>query len=281
MKRIFVASLALSLFIGLPAAMSAPLDSITEKLNKTAQDRFGVDTDLFIQTMDFVDPAGTYYVSSDDPGGINTASITPTKEHSRFSAILLPCLDSNLNICIDSVSYKEVTSTNWKMAKLVTPINLSRTGQVAMTYQDGTSQNFGSFSEDLSNNRPAGGNASVWSMEGAQHKGGDEYFVSVGVSNFPSGYRQDPLDLNIAIKPIRVTTPGDVRQYGFPNNVRQYQFPEKIEYRVSIRLGTLLPKLSKWYSARLGSPSISIRGDLLEVSGTSVMVPLARSLPIP
>jgi hypothetical protein len=185
-----------------------------------------------------------------------------------------------MSICIDSVSYRKVRDENWTEAKLLKNRIVSRTGQIALTYvQDGTTQVFGNFPEDISQNRPAGGDASIWSMESARHKGGDEYFVSVWISTFPYGFVQSPLDLSAGIRPIRVTTPGDVFGYEFPNNVRQYQFPEGFEYRIKVRLGNLLPKLSKWYSASLKSPQISISDQTLEISGQPVKVPVVASAP--
>lgn len=271
----------MTLAINTSHANESSIDSISDKLIKTAQDRFGSDTDLHIQVTDFVESAGTYYVSSGPGAGVLSASVVPTEKNPRFTSILLPCSQVQKKVCIEEVSYRSLIESKWKSAVLQTSYSLSRTGQVALTYPDGSNHFYGNVTEDLKNNRPAGGNASIWRMEGAEHKGGNEYFLSASISNFPRGYTQDPLDLSVKLQPIKVTTPGDVRQYQFPNNVRQYQFPENFEFRVVLRLESLMTKLSKWYSARLASPEIIISGENLEVIGRPVKVPLARTLDRP
>lgn len=281
MKKFLVFALLYQLFLFSVVANASPLDTIDDKLRKTAQDRYGIDTDLHISVTDFVESSGTYYVSSGGFSGVQTASIVPTRGNPRFTSVLLPCDGTKLRVCVEAVSYRKISESVWKNATLQVSNALVRTGQVAITYADGSTQAYGSVEEDLESNRPAGGNASVWRMEAAPHKGGQDYFLSAIISNFPRGYTQNPLDLSVELEPIKITTPGDVRQYQFPNNVRQYQFPDNVEYRVVLRLEALLPKLSKWYSARLGSPNISITQEKLEVTGRPVKVPLARSLSIP
>lgn len=280
MKKILGLFISLTLIFNVSTASSSPLDNYLPQLTATAQQRFGVDTDRFISVIDGSDSRGTYSVFSGAESGIQTASIVPTFANPQFLANLLPCKKSNLKVCIESVSYRNVSRQNWIEAQLVENKILTRTGQLGLSYPNGNTQEYGYFGENIALNRPAGGDASIWSMTEASHKGGAEYLVSVYISTFPRGLEKSPFDLNAGIQPIRVTVPDDVRQYQFPNNVRQYQFPEGFEYRLKIRLGELLPKVTKWYSALLKSPQIEIDGEFLNISGEPVKVPLARSIPM-
>ena len=265
----------------MPVAISAGLDDYFPIFENSGQKSFGTDTDLYSigvddQVRSFYD--GNYRVLGSTGGWEASISTVPTNAHSQFTAILLPCTGTTLSICIDEVSYRKATDSSWKQATLVTGKSFTRTAQLALTYQDGSSQNFGTFAEDLSQGRPAGGEASIWSMDGAVHKGGNEYLLSVSISDFPRGIVRNPTDLSVGIRPIRVTNVNDVRTYAFPNNVRQYQFPKGFEYRVTIKLGPLLSKITKWYSARLNSSGFKITDDKLEISGEPVWVPLATSV---
>ena len=204
-------------------------------------------------------------------------SLQPNSQHQTFRSVLPVCSVEFSSECIESLEYRSKGATNWKLGRLLPSKNPSMTGITAVTYaNDGTSQSYGPVSRNSTIGRPYGDMSSSWELPDATHAGGNEYLLSVSVSNFPRGYVTNAFDFSIALKAVQWKTPP---AFGFfdktANSTTQFNIPQDYEYQIKVRLGFLERRIVNWYNGRISEPVIDLTNGLLTISGGPSFYPIA------
>ncbi len=204
-------------------------------------------------------------------------SLQPNSQHQTFKSVLPVCSGDFTTECIESLEYRNKGEANWRPGRLLPSKNPSMNGIIAVTYtSDGSTQSYGPVSREVTMGRPYGNMSSSWELPEATHAGGNEYLLSVSVSNFPRGYVTDAYDFSIALKAVQWKTPPAFGLFDkTANSTTQFNLPQNYEYQIKIRLGFLEKRIINWYNGRISEPSIELNNGLLTISGAPSFYPIA------
>jgi hypothetical protein len=204
-------------------------------------------------------------------------SLQPNSQHKNFISVLPVCTTQTDSECIESLAYKKKNEKNWTQATLLPRKNPNIDGKIALTYtNDGSTQTYGKVSKDTMQARPYGDTSSNWELKGANHVGGNEYLLSVYVSNLPRGYVQNAYDFGISLEAISWKTKRDFGDYDSVGNLTsKFNIPEDFDFQVKVRLGIIENRIINWYTARIAYPEIDLSNGLLTVSGRPSYIPVA------
>ena len=206
-------------------------------------------------------------------------SIQPNAKHDSFKSVLPVCLTPTDLECIESLSYRSIGDSVWKTGKVLASKNPSMNGITALTYSnDGSTQTFGPVSRNVELGRPYGDMSSSWELTEAPHLGGNEYQLSISVSNFARGEVQSAYDFNIALKAVQWKMSPALGLYDkTANTTTQFNLSEKFEYQVKVRLGIIENKIINWYNGRILDPIINLTDGILTISGRPSYYPIAST----
>jgi len=263
-KKIFVVLLALVVLAGLPAAVGEERRALWDmsKLPVISADQtralFGYDA------IRSVNDDYSWQI----PG-----------PNSAFNSVLAPCssvaqIDPNYTACIESVAFRSLGSEKWNVAKLST----SSLGLPTMTIvKKIVDLQVGPFPFEPLQFRPAGDKASVWSLPGAKHGGGDNYLVRASFYGILNG-------TNVSDGGLALTNKLELLPISFPTTSSTFtqdqmvveEFPKNYEYKVRLKLGVFVKSVSGWFFGRLNNPVINRSGPegFLEVIGEPARIPI-------
>lgn len=204
-------------------------------------------------------------------------SVQPTELNGSYVSVLPPCVSKSSTECIESLEYRLNPDSNWESAVLQTRTNPSMDGVVAFRWRNGVNQFYGPVSPDPNIFRPAGSTSRTWKMKGAPHAGGDEYLLSVTVSDLDdTGRKNQWQSLSITLRAIKWVTPPPFGKWDkTENSITEFNTPLNVEFRVSINLGMLDGKIGSWYNGRLSNPKITRLDKKLIISAAPASVPIA------
>ena len=218
----------------------------------------------------------TRLIFNPDPDSANY-SVQPNSQHQTFTSVLPVCSTEFTSECIESLEYRHKGDTKWEFGKLLPSKNPNMDGITAITFSDdGSSQTYGPVTRDSRIGRPYGSMSSSWELINATHNGGNEYLLSVSVSNFPRGNVTNAFDFSIALKAVQWKTPPALGLYDkTANSSTQFNLPQDYEYQIKVRLGFLEKRIINWYNGRISDPKITLNNGLLTILGSPSFYPMA------
>lgn len=224
-------------------------------------------------------PGGFTRITFDSLPAAPNYSVVPNDKHSTFTSVLPPCDQKIKADCVVGLAFRKSGDPSWRQGVLQPSKNPPMDGVTAMTFtKDGSTQRYGEVPQDKLKFQPLGRTSSTWKLEGAKHAGGDEYLVSVAVSNFPRQYIQDAFDLNLSITPVLWRTPRNPPLYDrTENSTTRFNFPAGYEFRLQIKLGLINQRVSTWFNGRVSNPEVELEDEVLSISGAPINVPIAGS----
>lgn len=200
-----------------------------------------------------------------------------------WTVVFQPCDAKIVEDCVESVSSRNMGSEKWVNGNptLWKPAS-SDSNLSSVTYTQLGETQYQDYFIDSKTGYPRGGMAKVWNLPGAEHGGGSDYLLSIGVSYYKN---ENPTQINqsfgIRLTPVKLgEAPNASRDY-FPFSYgKSYEFPSDREYRVKIRLGKFKNELGGWYNGKISDPKIDSRENTLTISGSPTKTLVARTGPI-
>lgn len=209
--------------------------------------------------------------------------VTTKGPDNAWTVVFQPCDQVIVEDCVESVSsrilgvkeWEEGKSTAWKPSPSdpnFSSISFTQLGEAR--YRE--------YFIDTKTEYPRGGMAKVWNLPGAEHGGGNDYLLSIGVSYYKN---ENPTQINqsfgIRLTPVKLgETPNASRDY-FPFSYgKSYEFPSDREYQVKVRLGKFKRELGGWYNGKIADPRIESVDNTLTISGAPTRTLVARTGPI-
>jgi hypothetical protein len=263
-KKIFVVSLALVVLAGLPSAVGLERRALWD-----------------LGKLPVLDQSETRALFGYNPvTSINEDySWQVPAPYNAFQSVLAPCadtaqIDPNYTACIESVSFRIIGSEVWKSASLST----SSLGLPTMTLKGkAIDPDVGALAYDPQYFRPAGDKASVWSLPGARHAGGDNYLLRARFFGQVNATSQvdGGLAIRFKVELLPISFPKTKSTFTQDQMVVQ-EFPKNYEYNVKLKLGVFVKSLSGWFFGRLNNPIINRSGPegILEITGEPARIPI-------
>lgn len=208
--------------------------------------------------------------------GTHNYSVLPTELNDSYISVLPICGDGRKSECVESLEYREATNQEWKKAELTPRLNPNMSGIQAFRWPDNALQFYGDVTANQSTYRPAGATSRTWKLADATHAGGNEYLLSVTVSDLhETGRKNFNQSLSASLRAVKWITPPPYGKWDkTENSIVEFNLPTEIEFRVNINLGFLDGKLSNWYNGRLSNPAVTKANGILSISAKAVTVPI-------
>lgn len=255
---LFAGISAITLLMPIAMAAETPSDRVTSKIANAG-------------------PGGFTRLIFEQNPQVSNYSIQPNSNHQTFLSVLPVCIKAEDSECIESLSYRKAGDPTWIQGKLLPTKNPNMNGITALTYSNtGTTQSYGPVERNIDLAQPRGDMSSSWELTEAKHAGGNEYLLSVSVSNFPKGLTTNSYDFSIKLNAVQWKVPPQFGLYDkTANSTSQFNLPADIEFQVKVRLGFIENKIINWYNGRILDPTVQLKSGLLSISGLASFFPIA------
>lgn len=219
-------------------------------------------------------------------GALNppTVGLVTTKGPDNvWNAIFQPCDQVITEDCVEGVAsrpignekWEEGHPTNWKPSPTDPALS-------SITYTEVGETQYHEYFIDQKIGYPRGGMSKVWDLPNAEHAGGTEYLLSIGVYYYKNeNPPQITQSFGIRLTPVKFgTNPNSSRDYWPFSYGQSYEFPSDREYQVRVKLGKFRNELGGWYNGKILDPKIVHNGSTLTFSGAPTKTLVAHTGPI-
>ncbi len=196
-----------------------------------------------------------------------------------YSAVLPFCGKSHTFGCIDSVEVKKISEIQWE---ILTPGEKFWNHPIAATtpQSDGTKLEhmWSTWKGDSAIGLPPSEKVQVFNSAMYLHGGGNSYVVKSlmrGNDVFEGAFSANQFSLSII--PVRVLKYNPLIEGSREIfSVENYRFPENIEFRITIKMGSLFPQLNGWFFGRVDDAEIDLNSktQTLVVQGSPSLTPV-------
>jgi hypothetical protein len=231
-----------------------------------------------------------YIFSTESNAWSYASAINPYRKNKNFDALLPPCNEIKIQVCISSVETRNGGEA-WKTAEVL-PDAGHRINEIPTFNDSGlpVSYKYSTFDGDLGNFLPPGGNPRLWKsnqevldgalisvvadVHGAQVQNSSGLALQVKlVTN-----KQEPQGC-LAVRGAWINNEGGKANNGFCDLT--LKIPANIEFRVKIKFTDFEDPIKGWFTSTVLNPNIEYTGNTLTISGGATSHPNFVSDPIP
>jgi hypothetical protein len=231
-----------------------------------------------------------YIFSTESNAWSYASQINPHTKNKNFDALLPPCNETKIQVCIASVETKYGEGP-WKTAEVL-PDAGRRTNEIPTFTESGlpTSYKYSTFDGDLSKFLPPGGNPRLWK---SNQEILDGAVISV-VADVHGAQVQNSSGLSLQVKLVTdkqerqgclsvsgewINHEGGKATNGFCNLT--LKIPTNLEFRVKLKFTDFEDPIKGWFTSTVLNPNIEYTGNTLTISGGATSHSNFVSEPIP
>ena len=197
----------------------------------------------------------------------------------RYRAVLPYCASEHTFGCIQSIEIRDLSESQWEK---LTPGEKFWNGPIASfrPNPDGTKVDnpWLMWEGDGGIGLPPSGKVQIFNSIKHQHGGGNSYVVKSLMSG--NDLVKGRFNLNafsLSIIPVKVlkydpTVVGSKEIF----SVQNYRFPKEVEFRITVKLGSLYSQLNGWFFGRVGGAQIDLneKTQTVTIQGTPSVTPV-------
>jgi hypothetical protein len=231
-----------------------------------------------------------YIFSTESNAWSYASQINPHTKNKNFDALLPPCSEVKIQVCISSVESR-FDGGAWKLADVL-PDAGHRVTEIPTFTESGlqTSYKYSTFDGDLSKFLPPGGNPRLWKSNQADLDGS---LVSV-IADVHGAQVQNSSGLSLQVKLVTdkqepqaclavrgewINNEGGKTTNGFCNLT--LKIPTNLEFRIKLKFTDFEDPIKGWFTSTVLNPNIDYTGNTLTISGGATSHPNFVSDPIP
>jgi len=275
---------ALTLAVALTASFCFLADAAAENTKPAPLATDLSRTDSYV--LEFAD-GSTSYPNENGYQSTSNSSLSSEQPRRDYKAVLPYCDEKNKFGCIQSIEAKKTSESVWKLLK-PGPKFWNHPIASFTPNRDGTETNnlWSTWVGEEEIGLPPSGKVQIFDSTSHTHGGGTSYVVKAtmtGNEQYPGFLTTNEFGLSIIPVKIESYDPSVVGSKEVLY-VENYRFPKDIEFRLTIKLGSLYTQLNGWFFGRITDAQIELnkKDQSLVVRGKPSITPVQNGyMPYP